>query len=341
MRTKFKIFFIAILAVAVWGCSNDDDTPKLSELEQKFMTIENAVYKNEAFPSSTTEEKINGIDMSNQVMNGAMNYISIATEQKFSKFFIGIKGLNGFFEYVPSGMSQTRSNVYATEYNTYVIPVMMSESYSGNSTIILSGQLDNGDITIPVENDIFYIETMPGAIEVKLSFSNSKDVDLHLYTPSGEHIFYGNRGGAFADEFGDSISYGLDIDSNAGCNIDGINKENIYIPAELVEDGTYTVVVDMYENCESSIPTNWSIVTRYQGDIITPTMGVNPSSGVYPSGASNGDMTKVMTFTVGDANNQTRSSSSSKINWYNVKKFPLSDMDEMKLIEQEYRDKFK
>ncbi len=141
---------------------------------------------------------------------------------------------------------------------------------------------------------------MPGAIEVKLSFSNSKDIDLHLYTPNGEHIFYSNRGGSYTDEFGDEISYGLDIDSNAGCSLDNINKENIYIPAELVEDGTYTVVVDMFSNCQPSIPTSWSIIARYQGGLITPITGANPASGTYPAGAGDGDMTRVMTFTVHD-----------------------------------------
>lgn len=174
----------------------------------------------------------------------------------------------------------------------------MSQSYTGNSTILLSGELDNGDITQPIENNLYFIETRPGTIEIKLSFSNSKDIDLHLYTPSGEHIYYRNRGGSYTDELGNELSYGLDIDSNAGCYLDNINKENIFIPAEMVEEGTYTIVVDMFNNCQPSIATSWSIIARYKGELITPTMGSNPASGTYPIGAGRGDMTQVMRFTI-------------------------------------------
>lgn len=329
MKKYFYLLVMALFAIQLQSCSNDDESGEaINELEKNYLSIENAVYNKGEIPAATINEPLDGIDMSTQVMNGAMNYISVVTEKSVKKFFVGIKGVDGFFEYVPTSTRAT------TEYNTYVIPVMMSQSYSGNTTIVLSGQLENGDITAPVENEVFYIETMPGAIEIKLAFSNSKDVDLHLYTPSGEHIYYGNRGGSYQTEDGTEISYGLDIDSNAGCSLDNINKENIYIPSELVENGTYTVVVDMFSNCEPSISTSWSIVARYQGELIMPISGVNPVSGVYPAGAGNGDMTQVMTFTISDG---TRSSARSRIKQNTFKAVPLSDMDEIKKEEAQYR----
>lgn len=329
MKKYFYLLLMAMFAIQLQSCSSGDEAAEsVSELEKNYLSIENAVYNQGAIPEATTQDTLDGIDMSTQVMNGAMNYITVVTEKSVRKFFVGIKGVDGYFEYEPI---RTRASI---DYNTYVIPVMMSLSYTGNTTLILSGQLENGDITTPVENDIFYIETMPGAIEVKLAFSNSKDVDLHLYTPSGEHIYFGNRGGTFQKEDGTEVTYGLDIDSNAGCSLDHINKENIYIPDGLVENGTYTVVVDMFENCERSVPTSWSIVARYQGELITPDSGVNPASGVYPVGAGNGDMTRVMTFTI---NGETRSPMRSMIRRNTFKAFPLSDMDEMKKEEAEFR----
>lgn len=328
MKKNVYLMFVVIMTAMLLACSDNDDEKNISELEKNFFSIENAIYHNGSIPSSTTAETLDGIDMSNQVMNGAMNYISIITEQQVSKFFIGVKGIPGYLEYIPVNSFITHSS---EELNSYVIPVMMSQSYTGNTTIILSGQLENGDITNPIENEIFYIETMPGAIEIKLSFSNSKDVDLHLFTPSGEHIFYGNPGGSFADEFGDEITYGLDIDSNAGCNLDNINKENIYIPAELVEDGIYTVVVDMYENCQPSIATNWSIVARYQGELITPISGINPASGVYGVGAGNGDMTQVMTFRVSNSSISRSDKNSFIRNNWKYTPTPISEATQKKM----------
>lgn len=324
MKKLFYFLTMMLFAIQFPSCSSDDKEETTSELEKNYLSIENAVFKNGDFPTATIEEMIDGIDMSSQVMNGAMNYISIITEKKIQKFYIGVKGVDGFWEYIPS--SSTRST---TDYYMYVIPVMMSQLYTGNSTILLSGQLDNGDVTTPVENTVYFIETMPGAIEVKLAFSNSKDVDLHLYTPSGEHIYFGNRGGTYQTEDGEEITYGLDIDSNAGCDLDNINKENIYIPTELVQSGVYTVVVDMYSNCDPSTPTSWSIVTRYQGEIITPTSGENPASGVYPEGAGNGDMTKVMTFTI-DEETSTRSAGTNRIIPKSFKPTTLTDTDMIK-----------
>lgn len=335
MKKYFYLLAIALFAIQFQSCFNDNEAESVSELEKNYLSIENAIYNKGEFPSATTEESLNGIDMSSQVMNGAMNYVTIITEKNIQRFFIGVKGVPGYWEYVPS----TTTRVDA-DYNTYVIPVMMSQSYTGNSTILLSGQLDNGDVTTPVENDIFYIETMPGEIEVKLAFSNSKDIDLHLYTPSGEHIYFGNRGGSYTTEDGETITYGLDIDSNAGCHIDNVNKENIYIPSELVESGTYTVVVNMYSNCQPSISTSWSIVARYQGELITPTSGVNPASGVYPAGVGDGDMTRVMTFTI-DNESTTRSAGVKRLLPDSFKPMPLTDMDEMKKKETEYRESLK
>lgn len=327
MKQIIYVLAAIFMAVQLQSCSSDEDVQSLSELEKNYFSIENASYVDGDIPAATTSETIEGVDMSNQVMNGAMNYITIITEQDIVKFFIGVKGLDGFWEYMPNKYDSRSGE----SYNSYVIPVMMSQSYSGNTTIILSGQLDNGDVTTPVENEVFYIETMPGAIEVKLAFSNSKDVDLHLYTPSGEHIFYGNRGGVFTDEFGDEITYGLDVDSNAGCSIDNINKENIYIPAELVEEGVYTVVVDMYSNCQPSIPTSWSIVARYQGELISPITGINPASGLYPAGAGDGDMTRVMTFSVFENSNSRSGLDKNVRSTWEFTPIPLTESDKNKL----------
>lgn len=335
MKKYFYYLALALFAIHFQSCSNDEDTESTSELEKNYISIENAIYNKGKFPKATTDETLDGIDMSSQVMNGAMNFISIITEKNIQKFFIGVKNVPGFWEYVPSSTTSRAT----TDYNTYVIPVMMSQSYLGNSTIMLSGQLDNGDITTPVEKDLFYIETMPGEVEVKLAFSNSKDVDLHLLTPSGEHIFYNNRGGTYTTDDGEVITYGLDIDSNADCDLDHVNKENIYIPSELVESGTYTVIVDMFSNCDPSIPTSWSIVARYQGELITPTSGKNPASGVYPVGAGVDDMTNVMTFTI-DEKSITRSVRFKDLLPKSFVPSPQRDIDKIKMEKAKYRMQF-
>ena len=47
--------------------------------------------------------------------------------------------------------------------------------------------------------------------------------------------FYGNKGGHLTDINGNRVYAGLDVDSNAGCRIDGIKCENITLPEEMLK----------------------------------------------------------------------------------------------------------
>ena len=290
---------VALMAAPFQSCSDDDkdkdkDDEGPSVLEERYFSIEDAIYRDEAIPTASTTEAIEGVEFNTQVMNGAMNYITIITEQEFTKFFVGVQGVDGHWEYSAAEASSSRS----TSMSSYIIPMMMSNDYTGSSTVCLAAELASGEITPTITRTIEYIETIPGDLEIKLAFSNSKDIDLHLITPSGEHIYYNHKGGEYTLDDGTVITYGLDIDSNAGCNLDHINKENIYIPEELIEAGTYTVMVDLFSNCDPSIATSWSIIARYKGDLIIPSSGANPAVGIYEIGAPAGDHTEVMTFSI-------------------------------------------
>ena len=329
MKKYFYLLAMAFFAIQIQSCSSDDDGgAPVDNLETNYLTIENAVFNDQDFPEATLDEPLDGVDMSSQVMNGAMNYISVVTEKEIQKFFIGVKGVDGYWE-----MDASTTITRATQYNTYVIPVMISQNYFGNSVIQVSGMLTDGSITLPIEKEMEYIETKLGDLEVKLAFSNCKDVDLHLYTPSEEHIYYGHKGGTYYTEDGDTITYGLDIDSNAGCRIDSINKENIYIPQELIEAGTYKVVVNMYSNCDYTIPTSWSVVVRYKGELIAASTGENPATGVYPVGARNGDYTEAMTFVIEEP--EVRGARRSRIIPESFEPIPMTDMDMMKLADEQ------
>lgn len=332
MKKYFYLLMTAFVAVTLPSCSGDDDVEGSSELEKNYFSIQDGVYRNENFPQATTSETLTGVEMSDQVMNGAPNFITVVTNQQVDKFFVGVEGVDGYYEYNPNISSSRASS--AAGYFTYIIPVMISNSYTGDAVLILSGRLANGYVTAIIKRPMHFLETKEGALEIKLAFSNDKDIDLHLITPSGKEIYYGDRGGSYTTESGEEITFGLDIDSNASCRIDGINKENIYLPEELIENGEYKVIVDMYRNCDPTKPTSWSVVTRYKGQIIPVKTGQNPATGTYPVNAPSGDMTTVMTFTIND---NSRASISTRANAKTIKSIPLSDMDEMKLFELNLR----
>lgn len=317
---------LAFAALTLASCSDDDDKSPESknELEQNYFTIEDATYSESALPEATTSATIEGLSINNQAMSGGMNIITVVSEETYTTFYVGVAGVEGHYAYTP------QTSTEESGYHSYTIPVMYSTSYNEDITMAICAKTAAGKITETTKTDVSFVESKTGALDIKLVFSNAKDIDLHLIMPSGREIYFGNRGGDVTLADGSVITYGLDHDSNAGCNIDNLNNENIYIPAELIENGTYTVKVNMWSNCDTSIPTSWSIVARYKGELIRNASGHNPASGVYPTGAGNGDHTEVMTFTITDGNidiNNDMSASHIK----SIKPIELTEIDRFKL----------
>jgi hypothetical protein len=278
-----------------------------TEIERDYFTITDATFTEDAFPEATTTETISNISVNQSSLAGGMNYITVTSTKKLVKFYIGVRGSFGYWSYeavpetsLPAQAPQTRAAAdeqIDTTY-TYFIPLTMSTSFSSSFTLVVTAEDEDGNIMEKVEKVIEYVSSQSGDLNINLTFSNAKDVDLHLYMPDGQHIYYANRGGSTTLADGTTVSYGLDHDSNAACNIDNLNNENIYIPAELIQDGTYKVVVNMWRNCDSTTATTWTVATRYKGAYVDCTSGANPATGVYPIGAGSGDMTVAMTFTI-------------------------------------------
>lgn len=92
---------------------------------------------------------------------------------------------------------------------------------------------------VPLSTTVTVVGT--GDVQVTLSWDMDSDVDLHVVAPGGDEIFHGRRS---------SPSGGtLDLDSNAGCTIDGIRNENITWPVGRAPRGVYTVRVDYWSSC--------------------------------------------------------------------------------------------
>ena len=105
------------------------------------------------------------------------------------------------------------------------------------------------------EFDVVTVGT--GDVQVTLSWNVDSDVDLHVVDPNGEEIYYGNRSSVSGGE--------LDLDSNAGCSIDGVRNENITWPTGAAPEGTYTVRVDYWSSCGVE-STNYTVRVNNGGE---------------------------------------------------------------------------
>jgi hypothetical protein len=83
-----------------------------------------------------------------------------------------------------------------------------------------------------------------GDVQVTLSWNADSDVDLHVVAPGNDEIYYARRQSPSGGQ--------LDLDSNAGCQIDGVRNENITWPVGRAPRGSYTVRVDYWSSCDVS-----------------------------------------------------------------------------------------
>ncbi len=85
-----------------------------------------------------------------------------------------------------------------------------------------------------------------GKLRINLQWKSFDDLDLHVYDPADNHIFYNSKQATCQDSLGQ-----LDVDANAGSGQTKTPQENIYWDSEAPE-GTYKVEVNHYAYRELS-----------------------------------------------------------------------------------------
>ena len=109
-----------------------------------------------------------------------------------------------------------------------------------------------------------------GVLRISLSWSNYDDLDLHLYSPTGEHVFYGNKRA--------HCGATLDVDMNAGSGQSRTPVENIVFKTLPKIEGKYTVSVNNFCFREKS-DTGYEVEIEYDGNTYNFTHANNGPTG--------------------------------------------------------------
>ncbi|MFO7873164.1 MAG: hypothetical protein R6U62_01630 [Bacteroidales bacterium] len=255
------------LAITLSSCEKDDDEAETSEIETIFV-VEDATLHTGSFPSgSDSGPSIVTFSGNSYILPGGSNAITVETNEEANSIFIGVEGLSGYYELPFSVSAGTQSSI-----TIYVF--IDSEIDMEDFAILLALNL-NGNVGIHEHMDVELVEAGTGKLQVSLSWDKEVDLDLYLVEPGGATICYIDESSANGGE--------LDIDSNAGCGIDGINNENItYEEEAILEAGEYIVRVNLWSNCDISDQINYIATARLNGNILTPSWGNNPYYGNYP-----------------------------------------------------------
>lgn len=278
MRRKSIILALACmaLAIAIVACSKDskkNNNPSLPDHPAGYgFAVQGATFVAETLPASTLEF-VPVVNLNNNFISGGANYVTVKSEVESSKLIVANAAKEGYYE-VPATSFLTKDIVYD------FIMVFDQEFTDPTLNVIVAIIDKNGNVSEYYTTTITLVVAGAGTLQVSLTFNNNKDIDLHLIEPNGvlfsdKHIGFNNRESANGGE--------LDLDSNAACNIDGVNNENITYSAEdYIEPGEYTVYVDMYQNCDPSIATNFVLTIFYEGKLIQTDTGRNPITGTFP-----------------------------------------------------------
>jgi hypothetical protein len=119
---------------------------------------------------------------------------------------------------------------------------------SSLSVCLLPEVPDNGNVCDP--------QKAPPKLVVSLAWNSPVDLDLRVVTPDGKIVDAKHPTTALADESGkvDPTAEGLGhilLDSNASCQIDGQQRENLVFQAR-PPAGKYLVYANLYEACEQA-----------------------------------------------------------------------------------------
>ncbi|WP_127844954.1 hypothetical protein [Psychroflexus aestuariivivens] len=293
MKTKIYLSMLTCVALALFSCSSDDDksnSDTSSTFEESYFTIQDGEFKTGSMPeSNSTELSITSVDGNSTILPGGSNNISIAAEGDPTHTLIGIEGQSGYYQ-LPYVNSAGRSLSSTVTYD--IVQILIGQGAESDFTIVIAVIDEDGNVSEYVYLVVTIIEAGTGLLQVNCSWNKENDVDLHLKEPNGEVIYYANatsqNGGM------------LDIDSNAGCSIDGINSENIfYEDSSILEAGEYEVMVDLWSNCDIPNNTNYTVTVYFDGQLINVTEGSNPFNDSFtPADDSNGPLS-IAKFIIG------------------------------------------
>lgn len=276
-KVLFPVFAIVAALIIFVACSKSDskkdDVPSMPEHPTDYgFSVQDATFVAETLPESTLEFAPE-VSMNHNYISGGANYVTVKSEVEASKIIVAHSGKEGYYE-VPATNFLTKDIVYD-------FIMVFDQEFTDNSLNVTVAIIDeNGEVSEYYTSAITLVEAGAGTLQVSLTFNNDKDIDLHLIEPNGtlfstKHIGFNNRESENGGE--------LDLDSNAACMIDGINNENItYGEEDYIEPGEYTVYVDMWENCDPSIATNFVLTVFYGGQLIQTVEGSNPITGTFP-----------------------------------------------------------
>ena len=163
------------------------------------------------------------------LLPGASSLISVTSSSAVDHILVGVQGAAGYYELKGIGAASQQQIIVSLSQTT---PTSFSFLVAGGS-----GDAVGSTTSLPVT----LTPVGTGDIQITLTWDVDSDVDLHVLDPNGEEIYYGHPSSASGGK--------LDLDSNAGCDLDHKRAENITWPTGTAPQGWYIILIDYWDAC--------------------------------------------------------------------------------------------
>lgn len=162
----------------------------------------------------------------------------------FDALIVRFDGVDDFYE-VALAQQETAVDLFLS-LGTEAPAGMVDCQFQGRR----AGETEFGEpITIPLE----ILDVGSGELQVNLTWNTDADLDIHVFEPSGNEIFWNNTTSPTGGQ--------LDLDANVGCG--SVSVENIFwslVPPV----GTYRVAIENYTEC-SQVSSSFIVTVTVPG----------------------------------------------------------------------------
>ena len=186
-------------------------------------------------------------------INGGTSSFEITASAAIVTIYAAVAGQTGYWS-IPVPAGSTVADVLLT------FAQELGGQVGGTDALAILFEVADalGNVSAPqsVPTTITVVGT--GDVEVALNWTVANDLDLHVIDPQGTEVYFGNP----FDSTG-KVEL-LDLDSNPACTIDNIDAEHIVWPKGGAPHGTYTVIVDNFENCQN-VAASFTVTVQVAG----------------------------------------------------------------------------
>jgi hypothetical protein len=207
-------------------------------------------------------------------INGGTSVVTVGGSSAITRILVAVDGLSGYYE-IDLPQSVTTAQILMTLAQTVSAGTLRFSVLVGNASAL--GAVGHLNATVR--------QVGTGDVQVSVFWNTPSDVDLHVVGPDGIEVYYGTPVTATGGT--------LDLDSNAECEIDNVNNENIRWPAGQALAGTYTVRVDYWASCGVA-STDYVVTINVSGRTPQVFTGTFTGPGDFGGG---GDGRLITTFT--------------------------------------------